>query len=166
MYEYRAKVEKIVDGDTMDLSIDLGFDIHYASRVRLKGIDTPESRTRNLEEKKLGLAAKARVVEFCPVGSTVTLKTSKDGKGKFGRILGEIWINANTGEGINVNQTLIDEGHARWYMGGSKDEMGEWTVDADCSHNCNGKKMTRGRKCDGTWTRWTHDGYVAHDVDV
>ena len=57
--------------------------------------------------------------------------------------LGEIWINANTGEGINVNQALIDEGHARWYMGGSKDEMGEWTVDTGCSHNCKGKKMTR-----------------------
>ena len=115
MYEYRAKVEKVVDGDTMDLSIDLGFDIHYASRVRLKGIDTPESRTRNLEEKKLGLAAKARVVEFCPVGSTVTLKTSKDGKGKFGRILGEIIVDS-----VSLNKTLVLEGHAVEYFGGKK----------------------------------------------
>lgn len=117
MYEYRAKVEKIVDGDTMDLSIDLGFDIHYASRVRLKGIDTPESRTRNLEEKKLGLAAKARVVELCPIGSTVTLKTSKDGKGKFGRILGAIYVD---GENDSVNDMLISEGHAVEYFGGKK----------------------------------------------
>ena len=51
-------------------------------------------------------------------------------------------------------------------MGGSKDEMGEWTVDSACSHNCNGKKMTRGRKCDGTWTKWTPSGYVPHDEDV
>jgi len=117
MYEYRAKVEKVVDGDTMDLSIDLGFDIHYASRVRLLGIDTPESRTRDLEEKKRGLAAKDRVVELCPVGSTVTLKTFKDGKGKFGRILGSIYVE---GADISVNDMLINEGHAVAYSGGKK----------------------------------------------
>ena len=121
MYEYRAKVEKVVDGDTMDLSIDLGFDIHYASRVRLLGIDTPESRTRDLEEKKRGLAAKDRVLELCPVGSSVILKTSKDGKGKFGRILGSIY----PGDGLfensdSVNDILVNEGHAVAYFGGKK----------------------------------------------
>ena len=99
----------------------------------------------------------------------VILKTSKDGKGKFGRILGEIWVNANTGEGINVNQTLIGEGHARWYMGGSKDEMGEWAIEKGCSYNCGGRRIKSLRNpeggwirryCDGTWYRWTPDGYV------
>ena len=117
MYEYRAKVEKVVDGDTMDLSIDLGFDIFYASRVRLLGIDTPESRTRNLEEKKRGLAAKDRVLELCPVGSSVILKTSKDGKGKFGRILGTIYPDD---EVDSVNDILVNEGHAVEYFGGKK----------------------------------------------
>jgi micrococcal nuclease len=117
MYEYRAKVEKVVDGDTMDLSIDLGFDIFYASRVRLLGIDTPESRTRDLEEKKRGLAAKDRVLELCPVGSSVILKTSKDGKGKFGRILGSIYPE---NEVNSVNDILVNEGHAVAYFGGKK----------------------------------------------
>mgnify|MGYP006188032467 CR=1 FL=1 len=115
MYAYRAKVERVVDGDTMDLSIDLGFDIHYASRIRLLGIDTPESRTRDLEEKKRGLAAKDRVLELCPVGATVTLKTTKDGKGKFGRILGEIIVGD-----VSLNKTLVLEGHAVEYFGGKK----------------------------------------------
>ena len=174
-YQFPAVITYVVDGDTVDARIDIGFKIVYEERIRLLGLDTPESRTSNKKEKVLGLAAKARIKELIASANTlpgkrgkkdVVLKTSKDGKGKFGRILGEIWINANTGEGINVNQTLIDEGHARWYMGGSKDEMGEWTVDTDCSHNCNGKKMTRGRKCDGTWTKWTSEGYVPHNEDV
>ena len=174
-YEFPVKITNVVDGDTVDALIDIGFKIKYDERIRLLGLDTPESRTSNKKEKVLGQAAKARIKELIASANTlpgkrgrkdVILKTAKDGKGKFGRILGEIWINANTGEGINVNQALIDEGHARWYMGGSKDEMGEWTVDTGCSHNCKGKKMTRGRKCDGTWTRWTPNGYVIHDTDV
>ena len=174
-YQFPVVITYIVDGDTVDARIDIGFKIIYEERIRLLGLDTPESRTSNKKEKVLGVAAKARIKEL--IGSAnslpgkrgkkdVILKTSKDGKGKFGRILGEIWVNANTGEGINVNQTLIEEGHARWYMGGSKDEMGEWAVEEGCSHNCSGKKMTRGRKCDGTWTRWTANGYVPHDEDV
>ena len=117
MYEYKAKVTKVVDGDTMDLAIDLGFDIWYNSRVRFVGINTPESRTRDLEEKKRGLAAKDRVLELCPIGADVTLKTSKDGKGKFGRILGEIYV-----EGIlqSVNQLLVEEGHDLEYFCGSR----------------------------------------------
>jgi len=117
MYEYKATITKVVDGDTVDVTLDLGFDISYNSRIRLYGINTPESRTRDLEEKKRGLAAKDRVLELCPVGASVTLKTVKDGKGKYGRILGEIYI-----EGIlqSVNQLLVEEGHAVEYLGGSR----------------------------------------------
>ena len=172
-YEFPVVISRVVDGDTVDARIDIGFKIIYEERIRLLGIDTPESFTSNKKEKVLGLAAKERIKELISQANAiprkrgrkdVVLKTSKDGKGKFGRILGEIWINTNTGDGININQVLIDEGHARWYMGGSKDE--EWTVDTGCSHNHKGKKMTRGRKCDGTWTKWTPNGYIPHDVDV
>ena len=115
MYEYRATIRRVVDGATVDITLDLGFDILYNNRIRLLGIDTPESRTRDLEEKKLGLAAKERVRELCPVGSTVTVKTTKDGRGKFGRILGEIYVGD-----VNVNKLLIEEGHAVEYFGGKK----------------------------------------------
>ena len=115
MHEYKAKIRRWVDGDTVDVTLDLGFDILYNNRIRLLGIDTPESRTRDLEEKKLGLAAKDRVKELCPVGSTVTVKTTKDGRGKFGRILGEIYVGD-----VNVNKLLIEEGHAVEYFGGKK----------------------------------------------
>ena len=115
MYEYKATIRRVVDGDTVDVTLDLGFNIMYNSRIRLLGIDTPESRTRDLEEKKRGLAAKDRVKELCPVGSSVTLKTTKDGRGKFGRILGEIFVGD-----INVNQQLVSEGHAVEYFGGKK----------------------------------------------
>ena len=175
-YQFPVTITRIVDGDTVDARIDMGFKIVYEERIRLLGLDTPESFTSNKKEKILGLAAKARIKELIAEANVlprkrgkkdVILKTSKHGKGKFGRILGEIWINTNTAEqGFNINEQLIKEGHARWYMGGSKDEMGEWTVDDGCSHNCKGKRMTRGRQCDGSWTRWTRDGYVAHDVDV
>jgi micrococcal nuclease len=174
-YEFPVVITRIIDGDTVDALIDIGFKIKYHERIRLLGLDTPESRTSNKKEKVLGLEAKARIKELISSANViprkkgkkdVILKTSKDGKGKFGRILGEIWINSNTGDPFNVNQALIDEGHARWYMGGSKDEMGEWTIDDGCSYNCKGKRMTRGRKCDGTWTKWTPGGYVSHDVNV
>ena len=117
MFEYNAKVTKVVDGDTIDLAIDLGFDIWYNSRIRLYGINTPESGTRDLEEKKRGLAAKDRVLELCPVGSSVMLKTQKDAQGKYGRILGEIFV-----PGIiqSVNQLLVEEGHAVEYLGGKR----------------------------------------------
>ena len=115
MYEYNAIIRRVVDGDTVDITLDLGFNILYNSRKRLLGIDTPESRTRDLEEKALGLAAKERVKELCPVGSTVLLKTTKDGRGKFGRILGEIFA-----EGQSVNKLLVEEGHAVEYFGGKK----------------------------------------------
>ena len=115
MYEYKAIIRRVVDGDTVDVTLDLGFDILYNNRIRLLGIDTPESRTRDLEEKALGLAAKDRVKELCPVGSTVSIRTTKDGRGKFGRILGEIFV-----EEQSVNKLLVEEGHAVEYFGGKK----------------------------------------------
>ena len=117
MYEYSAKIRRWVDGDTVDVTLDLGFDILYNNRIRLYGINTPESRTRDLEEKKRGLAAKDRVKELCPVGSSITLKTTKDGRGKFGRILGEIFV---PGVVQSVNQLLVEEGHAVEYDGGKR----------------------------------------------
>ena len=117
MYEYKATIRRVVDGDTVDVTLDLGFNIMYNSRIRLLGIDTPESRTRELEEKKRGLAAKDRVKEVCPVGSSVILKTTKDGRGKFGRILGEIFV---SGVVQSINQLLVEEGHAVEYDGGKK----------------------------------------------
>ena len=120
MYEYKAIIRRVVDGDTVDITLDLGFDILYNNRLRLHGIDTPESRTRDLEEKKLGLAAKERVKEICPVGSTVMVKTTKDGRGKYGRILGEIYADGPDDKLINVNEQLIKEGHAVKYFGGKK----------------------------------------------
>ena len=115
MYEYKAIIRRVVDGDTVDVTLDLGFNIMYNSRIRLLGIDTPESRTRDLEEKKRGLAAKERVKELCPVGSTIMGETGKDGRGKFGRILGVLWAND-----VSVNELLVEEGHAVPYYGGSK----------------------------------------------
>jgi len=161
---YRCKITHVVDGDTVDATIDLGFKIMYADRIRLMGLDTPESRTTNKKEKKLGLASKARLKKLlaqAPAGKRgakwVTLETTKQGTGKFGRILGTLRI-----DDVNVNQTLIEEGHARWYMGGSKNKQGPWTKEEGCSHDCGGRKLTRGRVCDGTWQRWTHDGYIPY----
>ena len=120
MYEYYCKLKRVVDGDTVDVAIDLGFDIHHSARVRMMGIDTPESRTRNLAEKALGLASKARLKEML-TGKKLKLKTSKEGKGKFGRILADvIAIDKKDGSEINCNQQLIEEGHARPYFGGTK----------------------------------------------
>ena len=121
MYEYRVNILRVVDGDTVDVDIDLGFGVWmHKERVRLYGIDTPESRTRDLEEKKYGLAAKMFLTKWTNSGD-LTLKTFKDGKGKFGRILGEIWY----GEKHNVNQLLVDNHHAVRYHGQSKEEIAE-----------------------------------------
>ena len=119
MYEYMCKVQRVVDGDTIDVMIDLGFDIRHSARVRMMGIDTPESRTRNKEEKKLGLASKARLKEMLS-GKKVKIATSKDGKGKFGRILATVITIDKDGTEIDCNNQLIAEGHARPYFGGSK----------------------------------------------
>lgn len=119
MFDYMVKVRRVVDGDTIDVSVDLGFDIWHNARVRMMGIDTPESRTRNLEEKALGLASKARLKELLK-GKKVRLECSKEGKGKFGRILADVHTIDQEGNDINVNNQLIAEGHARPYYGGKK----------------------------------------------
>jgi len=157
MYVYKCKVTRVVDGDTVDVVLDLGFSIDYRDRVRLMGIDTPESRTRNLKEKALGLASKARLKQLCAeYKGDLILRTSKDGKGKFGRILGSLF----SIDGFDLNDQLIEEGYARDYYGGSKDELGAWVYEENCSYNCDGKKLTKNRACDGTWYKWTKDGYV------
>ena len=123
MYEYRAKVIKVVDGDTVDVDIDLGFGVWLKDeRVRIMGIDTPESRTRDKVEKKFGLAAKARLKEL--LGATPILKTQvgkggEDMKGKFGRILGDFL----TEDGKKCGELLVKEGHAVKYTGGAKEDV-------------------------------------------
>ena len=119
MFEYFCKVERVVDGDTIDVDIDLGFDIHHSARVRMMGIDTPESRTRNLAEKAMGLASKARLKELLK-GKKIIIETSKEGKGKFGRVLADVIAIDKEGGEINCNQQLVEEGHARPYTGGKK----------------------------------------------
>ena len=112
-YVYEAELERVIDGDTIDITLRLGFDVNLKKqRVRLDGIDTPESRTRNLEEKKLGLAAKDRLKELC-VGR---FKIKSLGKGKYGRILGIPYDQ----DGADICKTLVNEGHAVEYFGGKK----------------------------------------------
>ena len=118
MYTYKAKLDRVIDGDTIDVNIDLGFDITVHKRVRLAGIDTPESRTRDLEEKKRGLASKARLIELLDKGRLVV--ESKD-VGKYGRVLGVLHIYPDDlNLPININNTLVDEGYATEYFGGKK----------------------------------------------
>ena len=119
MYEYFCKIQRVVDGDTVDISVNLGFDIWHNARVRMMGRDTPESRTRNLEEKALGLASKARLKELLK-GKKIKIVCSKEGKGKFGRILADVHTIDKEGNDVNVNNQLIEEGHARPYYGGKK----------------------------------------------
>ena len=127
MYEYKSRVTKVVDGDTVDVDIDLGFSIILSNqRIRLAGIDTPESRTRDLEEKKFGLLAKEMVESYCPIGSTVTLRTSKDERGKFGRILGDFIIYESVSDSWgSLCKYLVDKHYAVAYEGQSKDEIKE-----------------------------------------
>tara|TARA_R100001015_G_C4626782_1_gene185970 strand:+ start:1203 stop:1592 length:390 start_codon:yes stop_codon:yes gene_type:complete len=121
-YVYRGKLERVVDGDTIDALIDVGFDIWIKKRIRYKGIDCWESRTRDLEEKKKGLAAKERNKELLKsVSSKPGLFRLKSyGVGKYGRVLGEIFIEDIDGKQYNINETLINEGHAYTYEGGKK----------------------------------------------
>lgn len=122
MYEYRAKVNRIIDGDSVVLDIDLGFDTWLNNQsIRLFGIDTPECRTKDLDEKARGLLAKNRVEELLPIGDIVFIKTIKDKNEKFGRILGEL-IND---EEININATLLEENLAAPYFGQSKKQVEE-----------------------------------------
>ena len=112
MYEYKAKLVRVIDGDTIDCVIDLGFNVRLKERIRLKGIDTPETRTRDLEEKKLGIAAKERVQQAFQHSDDFTIITEYDKKGKYGRILGTIMLPDRK---ISLNQMLLDEGHAKVY---------------------------------------------------
>ena len=131
MYEYKCKVVKIIDGDTVDVDIDLGFGMWvHKERIRLEGIDTPESRTRDLEEKKFGLLSKEYVRNLLPVGSIVKLVCkSYDSKGKFGRILGDIeieekrMIGRELTESTSLVMKMIDNGYGVEYHGQSKTEI-------------------------------------------
>ena len=114
MYTYQTQVTRVVDGDTIDALVDLGFDIHKSIRIRLVGMNAPESRTRDLEEKKLGLVAKARLIEILQSNENKFVLESQ-GVGKYGRCLGVIKVNNK-----NVNQQLINEGHATEYFGGKR----------------------------------------------
>ena len=129
MWTYRAKVVRVIDGDTVDVDIDLGFGISLNNeRVRIMGIDTPESRTRDLVEKKFGLAAKKRITELLSetnlVLKTQVARDGEDMKGKFGRILGDFSVYyAPQDRTMPVTEIMMLEGHAVPYMGGSKEEL-------------------------------------------
>jgi len=150
MYEYKAKVVKVIDGDTVDVDIDLGFGIILSDeRVRIMGIDTPESRTRDKVEKTFGLAAKDRLKEL--LGKTTVLQTQinkngEDMKGKFGRILGDFVSNDQR----MITDVLIEEGHAVAYFGGSKQEI-------QMKHMANREKLLR----EGVVSKKDYDAAVA-----
>ena len=141
MYHYQVKLLKVIDGDTVDVDVDLGFDVWMRNqRIRLHGIDTPESRTRDREEKRFGIRAKqhlshmiATEIEHGPlVGSDIKKQISLQslGRGKFGRILGVLFV-----DGVNVNEKMIEDHHAVAYHGQSKDEIME-------AHLANRQKLT------------------------
>ena len=119
-YIYRIKsITKVVDGDTIDANIDLGFDISLTKRIRFAGIDTPESRTTNLKEKALGLESKEWLKKTLEGAKDILIKTEKpDSTEKYGRIIGHLFIN---GQETSLNNQMIDEGYALAYEGGKKD---------------------------------------------
>ena len=124
MYQYRAKILKVLDGDTVQVDMDLGFNIVLANqKVRLAGIDTPESRTANAEEKPRGLLSKKKLQEKLPVGAYAMIETMKPDSNddKFGRILG-VFI---TEDGTRVNQWMIDNNYAVLYLGENKELVQE-----------------------------------------
>lgn len=121
MFEYKCAISRVVDGDTVDVNIDLGFDVILKKqRVRLYGVDTPESRTSDKEEKKFGKASKQYVIDFLK-GKSVTLITREyDAKGKFGRILGDFIVEGNES---SLSESLIRDGYGAPYFGQSKDDI-------------------------------------------
>lgn len=138
--EYKCKVIKVVDGDTVDVDIDLGFGIMLTDeRVRVMGIDTPESRTSDKVEDLFGEAAKARVKELMK-GDVVLItqedRHGEDMKGKFGRILGDFYVERYEGQQETLTEVLIEEGHAVAYFGGSKEEV-------QMKHMANRQKLLR-----------------------
>ena len=138
--EYDVKVLKVVDGDTVDVDIDLGFGVTLKDeRVRIMGIDTPESRTRDKVEDLFGEAAKARLKELMKHGGkliTTEDKKGEDMKGKFGRILGDFYVERYEGQRERVTDILVEEGHAVAYFGGSKEEV-------QMKHMANRQKLLR-----------------------
>ena len=119
MYTYKIKLDRVIDGDTIDAYIDLGFDVSIKKRIRFMGINTPESRTRDLEEKKRGIAAKARVTDLLRSNEGRFILKSH-GVGKYGRVLGEILVDVGEECPLNVKDVLIDEGHGVEYFGGKR----------------------------------------------
>ena len=119
MYEYRVKqVLKVVDGDTIDVIIDLGFDVSFTSRVRLAGIDTPESRTKDAREKILGVEVKEYLKKALEGATDIVIRTEKvDSSEKYGRILGWVFVNRQTD---SLNMELVNKGYAWSYDGGTK----------------------------------------------
>ena len=129
-FTYKAEVTRVIDGDTIDVELDLGFSILMRARVRLLGIDTPESRTRDLEEKKFGLAAKDYLKHWIEEQKYVMIESTE--KGKFGRVLGNVWNPECT---VCVNTKMIEDHHAVQYHGQSKEDIKE-------SHLINRKALT------------------------
>ena len=149
-FVYRvSSLERVVDGDTIDVTLDLGFDVCTRQRVRLLGIDTPESRTSNAEEKKFGLLSKQKLKEWCmkAVASDdddieIELRCpEKDSRGKFGRILAEVWVREGD-RWTNVNKWMCDEGYAVPYVGQNK-------KDVEALHMANRTKVADQIKEDG-----------------
>jgi len=153
MYEYRTNLIKVVDGDTVDVDIDLGFGIWLRNeRVRIMGIDTPESRTRDKVEKLFGKAASRRLKELLGKSPTLRTQVARDGedmKGKFGRILGDFKVDYN-GEMKKVTEILTEEGHCVPYFGGSKEET-------QAAHMVNRTRLLN----EGTVTQADYDKAVA-----
>jgi len=122
VYNYKIKLDRVVDGDTIDAEIDLGFDVSVKKRIRFQGINAPESRTRDLEEKARGLAAKDRLKAILEGAKTIQL--CSHGVGKYGRCLGELHVDFLDGKErltlVNINELLIKEGHAVEYDGGKR----------------------------------------------
>ena len=120
-YGYSCRLDRVIDGDTCDALIDLGFDTYVKKRIRFYGVDTWESRTRNLEEKKKGLAAKAYVEDLLKNSDNGKFSIISHGVGKYGRVLGEIFVK---GYDTSVNQLLMENGHAYQYHGEKKKTFG------------------------------------------
>ena len=121
MYEYSCTVDRVVDGDTIDVTLDLGFDILFKSRVRLYAIDTPESRTRDKDEKARGKLASAYLQNAIDTAKQVVIKTKlKDSRGKYGRVLGSVIC-----DGIDINKAMVDGYYAVAYYGQNKQEVEE-----------------------------------------
>ena len=152
--EYDVILLKCVDGDTVDVDIDLGFGVWLKDeRVRIMGIDTPESRTRDKVEKLFGTAAKERLKELLADGGKLITTENKDGedmKGKFGRILGDFYVERYEGEREKVTDIMIEEGHCVAYFGGSKEEI-------QMKHMANREKLLR----EGVVSKEAYDEAVA-----